>query len=276
MKRAFTLIELLVVIAIIAILAAILFPVFAQAKAAAKTAASISNVKQLSLGYLMYSADYDDMMVLAVRQDYAPSGPVTNEYSWKQLIAPYVKNQDMYKDSVNPAAKFRDVHSDPATRAFNNWTPVNVESNLVFNRGYMRANIFVGGFVDYKAVSQTSIPDVAKVMNIVEGKILNSIIGPYLPWIDNVDADTSWMGAANPTTGLRWNWGGEKWGNKAMAVGFHDGHAKRLSFSAICGASFMKMAPTATGVDHWGLSASEQAGWSWADTMCTTLPNQFK
>ena len=35
-RRAFTLIELLVVIAIIAILAAILFPVFAQAKEAAK------------------------------------------------------------------------------------------------------------------------------------------------------------------------------------------------------------------------------------------------
>ena len=37
-SSGFTLIELLVVIAIIAILAAILFPVFAQAKAAAKTA----------------------------------------------------------------------------------------------------------------------------------------------------------------------------------------------------------------------------------------------
>ncbi len=36
LNQAFTLIELLVVIAIIAILAAILFPVFAQAKAAAK------------------------------------------------------------------------------------------------------------------------------------------------------------------------------------------------------------------------------------------------
>ena len=43
-RRAFTLIELLVVIAIIAILAAILFPVFAQAKAAAKKTASVLGV----------------------------------------------------------------------------------------------------------------------------------------------------------------------------------------------------------------------------------------
>lgn len=43
--KAFTLIELLVVIAIIAILAAILFPVFAQAKAAAKKSSELSNSK---------------------------------------------------------------------------------------------------------------------------------------------------------------------------------------------------------------------------------------
>ena len=60
MKNAFTLIELLVVIAIIAILAAILFPVFAQAKAAAKKTAGLSNVKQLNLGLIMYAADHDD------------------------------------------------------------------------------------------------------------------------------------------------------------------------------------------------------------------------
>jgi prepilin-type N-terminal cleavage/methylation domain-containing protein len=57
---AFTLIELLVVIAIIAILAAILFPVFAQAKAAAKKTVCLSNNKQLSLGAIMYANDYDD------------------------------------------------------------------------------------------------------------------------------------------------------------------------------------------------------------------------
>jgi prepilin-type N-terminal cleavage/methylation domain-containing protein/prepilin-type processing-associated H-X9-DG protein len=59
-RRAFTLIELLVVIAIIAILAAILFPVFAQAKAAAKKTVCLSNSKQVGLGTIMYAGDYDD------------------------------------------------------------------------------------------------------------------------------------------------------------------------------------------------------------------------
>jgi len=61
-RRAFTLIELLVVIAIIAILAAILFPVFAQAKEAAKKTACISNSKQTVLAGLMYAGDFDDTL----------------------------------------------------------------------------------------------------------------------------------------------------------------------------------------------------------------------
>jgi hypothetical protein len=49
-----------VVIAIIAILAAILFPVFARARKQARKITCASNLKQLSLGILMYSQDYDE------------------------------------------------------------------------------------------------------------------------------------------------------------------------------------------------------------------------
>src|SRR5688500_15874233 len=60
LKKAFTLIELLVVIAIIAILAAILFPVFAQAKLAAKKSAGLTQAKQIGTAMHIYLGDYDD------------------------------------------------------------------------------------------------------------------------------------------------------------------------------------------------------------------------
>jgi len=87
MKRAFTLIELLVVIAIIAILAAILFPVFAQAKAAAKKVQSLSNAKNIGLGAQMYCIDVDDR--LPTLQD-QPLGGVW--IGWPEKFYPYIKN----------------------------------------------------------------------------------------------------------------------------------------------------------------------------------------
>lgn len=94
-NKAFTLIELLVVIAIIAILAAILFPVFASAKEAAKMTSSLSNVKQIMLGTLMYSNDYDDEIV-AAGFAYAPPGGTYDYWDagvmWDYCVTPYIKS----------------------------------------------------------------------------------------------------------------------------------------------------------------------------------------
>lgn len=90
-KQAFTLIELLVVIAIIAILAAILFPVFAQAKRAAKDTAALSNVKQLILSSVMYSTDTDDTIINYEMQD-------SPWFGWPYLIQPYTKSTAMVSD----------------------------------------------------------------------------------------------------------------------------------------------------------------------------------
>jgi prepilin-type N-terminal cleavage/methylation domain-containing protein/prepilin-type processing-associated H-X9-DG protein len=101
-KAAFTLIELLVVIAIIAILAAILFPVFAQAKAAAKQSACLSNVKQLSLGVMMYQNDYDDDFPMGGWQYPNNVDNPTLSDRWYIDIAPYTKNNAIRNCPASP------------------------------------------------------------------------------------------------------------------------------------------------------------------------------
>ena len=83
-RRGFTLIELLVVVAIIAILAAILFPVFAQAREKARTASCLNNQKQISLGIMQYTQDYDETF------------PSVDTGVLTLNIQPYLKNTNVF------------------------------------------------------------------------------------------------------------------------------------------------------------------------------------
>jgi prepilin-type N-terminal cleavage/methylation domain-containing protein len=135
-KRAFTLIELLVVIAIIAILAAILFPVFAQARAAARQISCVSNTKQSNLGALMYAQDYDEMLPQldnngaciygnnpCAKPDWGDAGPntVMQGYMYWNVVQPYIKNNQLTYCPEAGKTNWQQAVAQSASIFGNNW-----------------------------------------------------------------------------------------------------------------------------------------------------------
>jgi prepilin-type N-terminal cleavage/methylation domain-containing protein/prepilin-type processing-associated H-X9-DG protein len=127
----FTLIELLVVIAIIAILAAILFPVFAQAKEAAKKTACITNQNEIGLAANLYMADNDGALYHHHEQWVLDDGTLVQnlpsdlsgckgggfgnsqaEKPWAIFFQPYMKNRRLIFCPSDASAKSPDLASD--------------------------------------------------------------------------------------------------------------------------------------------------------------------
>ncbi len=156
---AFTLIELLVVIAIIAILAAILFPVFAQAKAAAKKIASVSNMKQHGLSIIMYANDYDDMVPAATNWEQGCTnvsyplcfGDSAGPWTW--LVSPYVKSGGLYMD---PQAQSISNYA-------NNWELTEI---LYPDYGYNYVYLCPWNGTQQQVISMTSIDSPANMVMI--------------------------------------------------------------------------------------------------------------
>ena len=114
LRRAFTLIELLVVIAIIAILASILFPVFSRARENARRTSCASNMKQLSLGIMQYTQDYDER--LPGTTDGNPGASQIGGWTWYKAFpaSSNVVGFDPTQGSIYPYLKSAQVYVCPS------------------------------------------------------------------------------------------------------------------------------------------------------------------
>src|SRR5688572_4280036 len=126
--HGFTLIELLVVIAIIAILAAILFPVFARARENARRSSCMSNMKQIGLGIIQYTQDYDEMQVL-IRQNGDCSAP------WGELVQPYLKSKQIFDCPSNTTATVVSC-SNAAARVFTDYQANGARYSVPVSNGF--------------------------------------------------------------------------------------------------------------------------------------------
>jgi len=200
MKRAFTLIELLVVIAIIAILAAILFPVFTQAKLAAKKTAVLSNVKQISTGMFLYQANNDDYFFKGrycapnsalnpkFRDASYNSTPTsgctsgTNVYNivderfWQKFLMPYEKSVDIFMNQLRAkdAVSWNTYGQIWGQTAFNIGITGLLSVNLTTGNPFSYSNIasFSGG-------NQGGLVNPSATLLFVDNVPLNT--SPYVP-----------------------------------------------------------------------------------------------
>lgn len=222
MKKAFTLIELLVVIAIIAILAAILFPVFAQAKAAAKKTQCLSNVRQLNNVWIMYGTDYDDTWVTTGKRydtgdDSFANGGNKNDFFW--LAQPYTKNWDIF---YCPTRLTREPgnhpSNDPNERLFGygmNYGPYHNRAGLGLfhiSTKYDKNSVWLGNRHYFPGRNFSEFANPAQMMTLIDtGDDPQYTNSPYNMCEQNSNTDSDCQAAIRH--------------NGKYQVGFVDGHA---------------------------------------------------
>ena len=217
---AFTLIELLVVIAIIAILAAILFPVFARARENARRSSCQSNVKQILLGVLQYTQDYDENYPLTQN---SVTGAPDSIRTWYNLAQPYVKSTQIFScpsDSAPDAASFTT-------------TTGNYHVSYIANAQF--------GTPTLGSISLAAVDSPSTTVYMADGMKQTNGTTTTADGLVEKPAGLRLMGYANnasPQSASDVNWGGPNARHLETAVfGFADGHVKSARVESYYGAS---------------------------------------
>ncbi len=104
--RNFTLIELLVVVAIIAILASLLLPSLGGARFRAKKIADLSNMRQMTLGYLLYAGDHDGWLANGETSSAGPHETHVIQRDWSSYeyrdYRPLARDYNFMPATANP------------------------------------------------------------------------------------------------------------------------------------------------------------------------------
>jgi prepilin-type N-terminal cleavage/methylation domain-containing protein/prepilin-type processing-associated H-X9-DG protein len=223
-RKGFTLIELLVVIAIIAILAAILFPVFARARENARRASCQSNLKQIGLGIMQYTQDYDEILPGEWTGNDNESNN-TDRWKWMDSVFPYIKSEQIF---VCP--------SDTENRRY--IYNKNLPSGLHVNYGSYYVNAYYGaggGGPRWTNLSRVQAP--ATTIWALDGQPRwNGDPQAYRMCFNSAGAGDAPMFnyTATPRNGF------ERWGGRAVErhldttnVLFIDGHVKTMKLDAL-------------------------------------------
>lgn len=228
-QKAFTLIELLVVIAIIAILAAILFPVFAQAKKAAKQTTTLSNVKQVALANRMYALDNDDHYAMSINGWPLPGG--TDTVAHVQMIYPYTKNANIHWSSTNPMPSNLGV-TLTAPAGHESWGAWTFDTTVAVNA--VALNHWNGPAYKIEPHSESDYEDTAKLLMYAPIRTGSG------SGIGNVDFDPTYETCVPSESLDWWLYSGAKDHNGFVISGYADGHAgkkKNQTFLMLTGVS---------------------------------------
>ncbi|MGV3614200.1 MAG: prepilin-type N-terminal cleavage/methylation domain-containing protein [Fimbriimonas sp.] len=224
-SRAFTLIELLVVIAIIAILAAILFPVFAQAKAAAKQSVCLNGVKQDGLAHVMYANDYDDSMMFQPVWWYNSTydGVVGNTFWWGWYPASGTDRKvDPMRGFLAPYTKSGEILDCPTAKGITGSFPQSGGPGLPTIGIGVNSIVLSTGNGTVRSYTGVEIP----AETILFGDAARWEGSPNRTHYrtDGLTRPSSWNANSNYTTG----WAHGRHGNKTN-IGWVDGHAKTMN-----------------------------------------------